>query len=189
VTTEANNEVLEIVMFNSLELGIGIENTLKSMGINEQAARVKAELKLDISCVLMDSTEKAASSSISEKKAIYRLIVSNLERGEHWYGPEPAPHMKFLDMCWLDVEGQDILSKNPEVVKKGYTIPVQSVHRNLRIQKTMVECLEADIGFHLRVDRNFYGPFKSVEVGPLELIKGKHFYLPIMCLSPFSELT
>lgn len=176
-------------MFNSLELGIGIETTLKTMGINEQAARVKSELKVEITSLLMDSQEVAATSRVSEKKALYRLMLSNLERGEHWFGPEPAPHMKYLDLCWLDTEGHEVLKKNQDIVKKGYQIPLQSVHRNMRLHSTTVECLEPEIGFHLRVDKNFYGPFKSVEVGPLELIKGKHFYLPIMCLSPFSELT
>lgn len=183
--------VAQMYFFNTVEISIDIEKEIRSRSrvpVSKELENQRS-LKMAVNITLMDTSENILEGEIVEERNISRLIVSNLEKKPNWYGPEPNPYMKFLDMCVLDEEGYNLMEKNQKILQSGVTVPFKALHRNYRIHKTKLRSSVEDIKFHAVIDGSYYGPYSEIEIKPISVIPNKHMYLPIMTFMPISEIS
>ena len=178
----------KIYMFNNIEIGVDVHNRVKSMQGHKLAAGVRF-LNLKIEATLMDSKENIKAKKVRVEKTFGRIQLANLEKPRNWYGPEPCPYMKYLELSLLDEEGYTtIASKPPKGDFADVKSPYEALHLNLRISEVKITAVNEEDKFYLLVDSNYYGPFKSIHIRPMHIIWKKHLFLPIMHFTPFSEL-
>lgn len=168
-----------IFFHDYIELGVNIEKEVMSMSATK-AASLQSSFELEMEIELMDNNEKIASSALLDTRSVSSLIISNIETKPGWHGPDPCPQMKYLDMCFIDKENYAVVNKNADLYKKGVRVPFEALHRNHRMHSCT---LHSSQPIHLKIDDNYYGPLTMLQVKPLELIKSKHFFLPIMTFS------
>ena len=72
--------------------------------------------------------------------------------------------------------------------KKGVKVPFQALYTSLHIHEVSLEICDKGTPFFCCIDGNYYGPFESIKITPVELIDRKQFFLPIMCFMPGSEI-
>lgn len=170
-----------ILMSDFLQIGINLEQNIIERGMARER-KIPKSFKIEMEIKLMDNKEVVTGTVLKEIKNIYRLMICNIETKPDWMGPEPSPEMKYLDLSLLDVDGAKVFNQNSKLLQKGVKIPFEALHRNLRIHSASFKGADNEL-FHIIIDDNCYGPFNSFEVRPLELIQGKHFFLPVMSFS------
>lgn len=179
----------KIYMFNNMEIGVDVHNRVKGMQGNKLGTGVRF-LNLKIEATLMDSKENIKSKHVNIEKTFGRVQLANLEKPRNWFGPEPCPYMKYLELSMLDEEGYNtIASKPPKGEFAEVKAPYEALHLNLRVAEVKIEAINEEDKFYLLVDSNYYGPFKSIHIRPMHVIWKKHLFLPIMHFTPFSELS
>ena len=176
-------------MFNGLQMGLDLEKTMVSHR-KIPSSKPPGPLRLRMATRLMDiAGVKSDKEIIEEKVMVSMLEICNLDKSPNWFGPEPSPSSKALQMGLLEEEGYEIFKKNQNLLKKGVRIPFEALFRHQMIHSTYIKSLDQDSSFHVRIDNNYYGPFTEIEVKPLTVIGDKHIYLPIMTFMPVSEIS
>ncbi len=176
-------------MFNGLLMGVELEKAMASHR-RIPSSKPPGALRLRMATTLMDVTGTKSGKEILEDKLVVSMLeICNLEKSPNWFGPEPSPSSKSLQLGLLEEEGYEIFKKNQPLLKKGVRVPFEALFRHQTIHSTYIKSLDHDLSFHIRVDNNYYGPFSEIEVKPLTVIGDKHIYLPIMTFTPISEIS
>ena len=87
----------------------------------------------------------------------------------------------------MDFEAERIEQQKIKMQKEGVEVPFSALYSYMKGSEVFVQSLD-ETPFHCKIDDNYYGPYNHLTIKPLELMNGNHFFVPLMCFAPGSEI-
>ncbi len=177
----------DIYMFNNMTLGCETEQVISKMKKNRGFKGSNFNgFKMRIECLMKDINGQFMNRQITEDVLVHRLLIGNADKPKDWYGPEPMCNSSELEMIYIDLEGAKLEKEHAGKKKNDVKLPFQALYTSIHVGEVVLSTNNQP--FYVMIDNNFYGPFQTISIKPVEIMDNKHLYLPLMCYMPGSEI-